>query len=357
MRVTLNVAQAAVADRPPRYAEELARVLPTLGVHVRVRKACRQIRLGRFRLGPPGAFDGQLPVLRRGGVLHATDHRSNPRRSPAEVVSVHDLVPYEQPGLANDPEIAEHDGRCAQRAVETAKRIIVPTEQVRLALVHRFRAGREQVKVVPLGVRGEHFRPDLRPWPASPFRPGRLNVLVAMPLERRTRVDLAVRAALMVPDVHLVHVGRMRPQVDDRGLGDSMHRAAQELVAQGRFVQREAVDDNTLRGLYSQADVVLHPALADGSAATPLQALACGARVVASDIPAHREVLDGQARFVDPTPEAMARELEAAWDGTAVRESRWADRAGRIAYARQFSWERTARETAAVYAEAVARRG
>lgn len=353
MKVTLNVVDQPGMRGPKRYAQELARCLPGLGVQVRLRRTGRPMHVGRLHL-PGHGFGDHLPVLHAGDVFHATEHRSNPRTRPAQVVTIHDLAAYEYPGLADDPEVAGRDGRCAQRAVETAKRILVPSEHVRQIVTHRFRAGREQVKVVPNGVRHELFRPDLRPWPSSPFRPGRLNVLVAMNLDRRKRVDLVARAATRLPDVHLVHVGRMLSR--DPVLSASLAKAAGDLVSQGRYIQRDAVDDHTLRGLYSQADVVIHPSAAEGFGLPPLEALACGARVIASDLPAHREVLDGQVRYVDLSVDAITQELEACWDGQGVRDGRFSPRDARIAHARTYTWERTARETAKAYAEALALR-
>lgn len=353
MRVTLNVADGPGHGGCKRYATELARSLPGLGHQVRVRRTNREVHVGPLRLRAGTLLGDALPPL-RAGLLHATDHRHNPRHGPADVVTIHDLIPYEYPGLAADPEVAGRDGRQAERAVATARRIVVPTEHVRQIVCHRFRAPREMVKVVPHGVRAEHFRPDLRPWPASPFKPGRLNVLVAMGLSRRKRVDVVARAALELPDVHLVQVGPMRPPGDDKALAQGLSKAAGELATQGRFVQRDAVDDNTLRGLYSQADVVVHPSMAEGFGLVPLEALACGARVIASDIPAHREVLGPHARYVDVAVDAVRRELQAVWDGQAVREDRFPPRDGRILHAQAYSWERTARQTAAVYKEAVA---
>ena len=96
--------------------------------------------------------------------------------------------------------------------------------------------------------------------------------------------------------------------------------------------------------------------MAEGFGLTPLEALACGARVIASDIPAHREVLGAAARFVEPTPDAIARDLESCWDGSQVRDDRFAPRDARLAHAAKFPWSRTAQETLDAYEEAVRQR-
>jgi glycosyltransferase involved in cell wall biosynthesis len=83
------------------------------------------------------------------------------------------------------------------------------------------------------------------------------------------------------------------------------------------------------------------------TAVTPLEALAVGAAVVATRLPAFREVLGDEAEWValeDGEPElaaALARALDSASDPAA--------RARRAALAAGHTWERTARLTAAAW--------
>ena len=61
------------------------------------------------------------------------------------------------------------------------------------------------------------------------------------------------------------------------------------------------VSDETLACLYSGATCVVLPSLAEGFGLPAVEAAACGAPLVLSDLPAHRETLDGAALFVRPT--------------------------------------------------------
>jgi alpha-1,3-rhamnosyl/mannosyltransferase len=60
------------------------------------------------------------------------------------------------------------------------------------------------------------------------------------------------------------------------------------------------VTDETLAALYRRALAVVNPSLAEGFGLPAVEAAACGACVVVSDLPAHRETLDGAALFFDP---------------------------------------------------------
>jgi glycosyltransferase involved in cell wall biosynthesis len=93
-----------------------------------------------------------------------------------------------------------------------------------------------------------------------------------------------------------------------------------------------------------------------------LEAMAAGTPVVASDIPAHREASGGLATLVPlagtatglagdgPVDDTTADAFASAIVATVRNGAAGADR--RRQWAAQFTWERTAAETAAVYARA-----
>jgi glycosyltransferase involved in cell wall biosynthesis len=107
------------------------------------------------------------------------------------------------------------------------------------------------------------------------------------------------------------------------------------------------VDDSDLPALYSAASVFVFPSLYEGFGLPPLESMACGTPVVASNSSSLPEVLGDAAVLVDPLDVtaiagAICRVLE---DRSMAEQLR---RRG-LAHAREFSWERTACETVAVY--------
>ncbi len=114
------------------------------------------------------------------------------------------------------------------------------------------------------------------------------------------------------------------------------------------------VDDADLPALYSAAAVFVYPSLYEGFGLPPLEAMACGTPVISSTAASLPEVVGDAALLVDPTDSAA---LAQALRAVLAQPSLHAELRGRgLGRAAQFSWDRCAAETLAVYAEILARR-
>jgi glycosyltransferase involved in cell wall biosynthesis len=188
----------------------------------------------------------------------------------------------------------------------------------------------------PLGVADE-FRPGgtaAVPW----LPPGRWLLHVGSCIPRK-RADVlldvvaAVRAA--APDVRLVKVGgewtaAHRERIDRHRLADAI-------------VHARGVSRAELAEAYRRAAAVLVPSEAEGFGLPVAEALACGAAVVASDIPPLREA-GGPAAVYRPVGDVPA------WADAVLRLL--ADRGppvARAAWAARFSWRAHAETIAAAY--------
>src|SRR5260370_19669001 len=60
------------------------------------------------------------------------------------------------------------------------------------------------------------------------------------------------------------------------------------------------LSDEDLRALYSSCRVFIYPSVYEGFGLPPLEAMACGAPVIAGRIPSLQETLGSAARFVEP---------------------------------------------------------
>lgn len=96
------------------------------------------------------------------------------------------------------------------------------------------------------------------------------------------------------------------------------------------------VEQQDLPGLYAGADVFAFPSLYEGYGMPVAEALACGTRVLATNLPALREAGGEQCQYVEPTVEGIAGGLLRLLESprpAAGRESRrtWRDSAAELA--------------------------
>jgi glycosyltransferase involved in cell wall biosynthesis len=105
--------------------------------------------------------------------------------------------------------------------------------------------------------------------------------------------------------------------------------------------------DDDLRALYSSCRVFVYPSLYEGFGLPLLEAMACGAPVITSDIPSIRETVGDVALLVSPTDvNELARGIVKLLENPAEREQRSA--MGKQ-HASKFSWEKAAASTLDIY--------
>ena len=150
------------------------------------------------------------------------------------------------------------------------------------------------------------------------------------------------------PAVTLVIAGRRQWQAG------AIDEAFRRLALEGRVHFTGYVADADLPALYSAAELFVFPSLYEGFGLPPLEAMACGTPVVTTNVSSLSEVVGDAALTVDPyDSSALAAALERALTDSALRAEL---RRKGLQRAAQFSWERTARETLAVYRQVLAAR-
>jgi glycosyltransferase involved in cell wall biosynthesis len=303
-------------------------------------------------------FAAGLPryASRRGlSLFHGTNYEVPLWGGGAKVVTVHDL------SLLLRPETHERERvRRARRRLplmlRAADAVITPTESVRREVCEHLRAPAAKVFAVPEAAR-ECFRPSALSETEEARR--RLGVggeflLAVGTVEPRKNLPALLSAfeevlkARPAGGLQLVVAG-------GRGwLSNPLFEAVERSPARGRVVFTGYLADPELRALYSSCRLFVYPSLYEGFGLPPLEAMSCGAAVVAGRAAAVAEVTGGAARLVntDDRREFASVLLELLDDDAARRAL--AD-AG-LRRASEYSWERTARMTLEVYAEARKRR-
>lgn len=109
------------------------------------------------------------------------------------------------------------------------------------------------------------------------------------------------------------------------------------------------VDEADKPAIYRGADCFVFPSRAEGFGLPPLEAMACGAPVVSSDATSLPEIVGDAAFAIDPdSPRKMAGSILA----TLLQDNVSADlKAKGPIQAAKFTWEKTAAETVAIYAQ------
>jgi glycosyltransferase involved in cell wall biosynthesis len=274
----------------------------------------------------------------RAGIIHGPDFSVPyiPRRP--SVLTLHDLSPW------MDPRWHHAAGRVKRRTPPLLKwgiatMIITPTEQVRKQAIERFRLNPARIVAVPHGA-AHWFAPQI-PAPRSqpPERPPFfLSVGTLEPRKNLPSLIEAWREVRHHTPVDLVLAGRRRRDFPALPQEPGLHYLGE-------------LPDESLPQLYSDALAFVYPSLYEGFGLPVLEAMQCGAPVIASRAVA--EVAGDAALYAD-TP----RELAAAMRRVAAEPTLAADlRARSLARAAAFSWEHTARRTREVYEEARRRFG
>jgi glycosyltransferase involved in cell wall biosynthesis len=135
-------------------------------------------------------------------------------------------------------------------------------------------------------------------------------------LQPLIRAFRGMQAEGLIPNHKLLLVG-------ERGWKDSsiieLARDSEAVVGLG------FVDDASLAALYSGADAFIYPSIYEGFGMPVLEARACGARVVTSDIPELREAGDDDAIYVAPTEQGIRSGISLAVEAAAPKAVDWRD--------------------------------
>jgi glycosyltransferase involved in cell wall biosynthesis len=192
-----------------------------------------------------------------------------------------------------------------KRAAARATRLHVASDTVRNELVASGLVDPEKIDKVP-----NVTLPDLSALatPSSARRDP--YVLVVGHDEQRKDFPLvhSVADAIRELGAEVVTVGRSPAEGASKGYraGRPGHGAGARRARTGEIRSLGIVSDAELTRLYAEAKAVLAPSRYEGFGLVPLEALAAGAWVVASDIPAHREVLGDSVTYFRPGDAAEA---------------------------------------------------
>lgn len=265
-------------------------------------------------------------------VVHSVDLIPPPSRLPV-VLTVHDLVTRELPTLHGRRTVRMQERRCA--ALRSASAVLAVSQSTADS-VARIGVDPALIHVTPNGL-------SRLPEPARTPLDGQRFILAVGTLEPRKGHELLMRAfsSLARDDIRLVFAG------PTAGRSEELRRLAGELGIENKLSILGFVEDAVLAGLYRSSAMLCMPSLGEGFGIPVLEAFAAPAPVVASDLPAVREVAGDAALLVAPGDVgSLASAISRVLDDGALRSALC--RRGR-ARADSFTWQNTAELTLRVY--------
>ncbi|MCB0216670.1 MAG: glycosyltransferase family 4 protein [Chloroflexi bacterium] len=272
------------------------------------------------------------------------------------LVTVHDLIPLLLPDYRRRRSVRAYTALVA-RASRSAAAILVDSEHGARDVRANLDVDPARVHVVPLGV-------DARFRPQAPERLAELCARLDLPerfglhvggFDRRKNLETLIQAWVAV------HAGTGLPLVlagRPPAPGDSLHPDPRALARRAGLPESALrlpgfVTDADLPTLYAAATLFAFPSRYEGFGLGPLEAMACGTPVLASDASSLPEVVGEAGLLLPPDdPAAWSEALRRLLDDPGLADRM---RAAGLARAAEFTWVRTARRTRAVYASLLGR--
>jgi glycosyltransferase involved in cell wall biosynthesis len=261
------------------------------------------------------------------------------------VVTVHDVKPL----LFDSPRPRRNLNSLVEQLVVGDKwsnvdRVVTDSESSRRDIVEHLKIHKGRVAVAYPGVDRELFRPAPTATADRGARPYVLCVAGSDPTKNvKTLIDAFAKLPRTMRDRHdLVLAGDFRRRPD---LYERVRQAGIEKQTQFTGI----VSDDRLKELYQRARLFVFPSRYEGFGLPVLEAMACGCPVISSNASSLPEVAGDAAILLDPMDiEGFTREMVRVMSDSDLRRDL---RERGLARAAQFSWDRTARETIAVYSE------
>lgn len=282
-------------------------------------------------------------------LFHATDFVLPPTRPRTRtLLTVHDLSFVRVPSAASPPLKAYLDA-VVPPSVAAADHILADSEATKADLIDLYRTPEDKITVLYSGVNPRFRREDHRDKRAATLRKYRLeqvnyilSVGTVQPRKNYSRVVEALAALRETGiDLHYAIAGGSGWLQDE--LWETIERAGMN----DNVRMLGLVEDLDLPALYSGARMLVMASLYEGFGLPVLEAMACGAPVITSNLSSLPEVGGSAALLVDP------HDTDAISDAILKLETDDARRmqlikAGYL-QAGKFSWERAGRQLKSIY--------
>ena len=282
-------------------------------------------------------------------LFHGPNYRLPARGLHGSVVSIYDLSVARLPQLFRKAIGRRRDFAKSKRVAQTADRVITISQNSARDIMDLYGVPKERIAVIYCGI-GDEFFPETDQALIKKIRKqygleNRDYILFVGGSDPRKNVVTILKAYSALSEVHqqtaLVLVGSMKKRSKE------IFKIIHHNHLERNVIMAGDIPQESLRVLYSQAAVFVFPSLYEGFGMPMLEAMACGAPVIASNTSSIPEVAGDAAVFVEPTDaEALANSIQSVLKDRGTQES---IKSKGFARAKLFSWETAARQTMEVY--------
>lgn len=245
------------------------------------------------------------------------------------VVTAHDLIPLRFP-KRNSP-LTYYSRYYVPQVLKQAQHILCNSTATAQDLTAFFGISARRITPIPLAYDANHFQ-----FHNLPTRNYFLYIGRNDPHKNLRRL-IAAFAALPDRDVELWLAGAADPRLDP-----ILRDQAKKLGAIDRLKILDYVPYADLPILLNQAIALVFPSLWEGFGLPVLEAMACGAPVITSNLSALPEVAGDAAILIDPYQTA---EITSAMQRVLDEKTRSDLRSAGLARVKQFSWAKTGQQT------------
>lgn len=269
------------------------------------------------------------------------------------VITVHDLSWIRFPHMHPKERVLAMD-RYFEPGLRRARRILTDSQFVKQELIDVFGLSPHIIHPVPLGVESQYqpLTPE-QTWHTL-TRLGLTHgqyLLAVGTLEPRKNLQQALHAFMAMPQATrkqhpLVLVGMKGWHATP------LEKQMSPLLAAGEIIQLGYLSRDVLTQVTAGACALVYPSVYEGFGLPPLEAMACGVPVIASNVSSIPEVVGNTGLLIDPHDvDQLSQAMLTMTQAPDLRQqlSRLA-----LSGSRQFSWERCTRETLSVYRAAAA---
>ncbi|HVB14140.1 MAG TPA: glycosyltransferase family 1 protein [Candidatus Dormibacteraeota bacterium] len=286
----------------------------------------------------------QAPTL-----LWIPAYRLPPGRVPRSIVTVHGVEHRFAP-LAYPGRQADAVESFVLDTLQRAARVISPSETTKADLVHLYRADPNRISVIPHGISAE-----LRPIAPNRIQPLLRQLGVQPPYflvvgahhPRKNVPFLIEQFARAFPGSQSSEIRLVVTNAPGE-LGQALRTRAASLGLSDRLTSLGHVAGEMLAALYSGSVAACVPSLYEGFGLPALEAMACGAPVLATNAGGVQEIAEGAALLV-PVGDAQGwvEGLRRLYQEPGLREHL---QALGLARASRYSWDRSAQAHARLLA-------